>query len=323
MFGFINKRLSRQVAVWLLLVLLPLLAVAAFSVVYNEVANTEAVVMKNGWLAARAGARAYGAILEAGVDSKRLSLADLLNPVYTRIIDSKAVEPRYHTQFDWYTDLYVQGFEDEILYSNPDLIYASGGDLHTYTPTTHSQFSQLPTGDPEHDKAVARSKRKYDTDMHKKAAQSLVPIMQSYPRDTGGMVWDLAVPILVKGEHWGVFRVGVIQASVQVHRWEVITELAVIFTILIVLTVMFVFLVVRSNMAPLEKLSKLAYNISLGDASDKDVSVIHSIATKTNEIGSAAQSFDRMRISLRFSMKMVDELSRPYPKESPNTSKVG
>lgn len=324
MFGFINRRLSRQVAVWLLLTLLPLLGVAAFSVVYNEVSNTEEVVMKNGWLAARAGARAYGAVLEAGVDSKRLSLEDLLTPIYTKIADSKAAEPRYHSQFDWYTDLYVQGFEDEILHSNPDLIYATALDRNTYTPTTHTEFSQTPTGDPQHDKAVARSKRKYDTELHRKAAQSLVPIMQSYPRDTGDMVWDLAVPIIVKGEHWGAFRVGVIQASIQAHRWEVITELAIIFAVLTSLTVVFVFLVVRSNMKPLEKLIEIADGISLGG--DDDNEVMREISKKTNEIGIAAQAFDRMRKSLKLSMKMFDEavkeIIKPPTKDSPSTSKV-
>jgi len=33
-------------------------------------------------------------------------------------------------------------------------------------------------------------------------------VLQIYRRDTGEIMFDLSVPIVVRGRHWGGFRVG-------------------------------------------------------------------------------------------------------------------
>ncbi|MCM8922118.1 MAG: methyl-accepting chemotaxis protein, partial [Candidatus Thiodiazotropha sp.] len=33
-------------------------------------------------------------------------------------------------------------------------------------------------------------------------------LLQTYKRDTGEVMHDLSVPILVQGQHWGGFRIG-------------------------------------------------------------------------------------------------------------------
>ena len=33
-------------------------------------------------------------------------------------------------------------------------------------------------------------------------------LQQVYERDTGEKMWDISAPVIVKGRHWGAFRIG-------------------------------------------------------------------------------------------------------------------
>jgi hypothetical protein len=75
-------------------------------------------------------------------------------------------------------------------------------------PTHIKAASQPLTGDPAMDLLRRRDKRIFDKPTEQRAASSTASsLMQTYLRDTGGVLLDLAMPIPVGGRHWGALRV--------------------------------------------------------------------------------------------------------------------
>ena len=55
----------------------------------------------------------------------------------------------------------------------------------------------------------SRNKRIFTDRVGRRCGANTKPILlQTYRRDTGRVMHDLSVPIFVKDEHWGGFRVG-------------------------------------------------------------------------------------------------------------------
>jgi len=78
-----------------------------------------------------------------------------------------------------------------------------------YVPTHNQAFSQPLTGDPQHDTLHNRTKRKFDDRTGIRCGSHQQPVLlQTYTRDTGELMHDLSVPIMVKGRHWGGLRLG-------------------------------------------------------------------------------------------------------------------
>ena len=96
-----------------------------------------------------------------------MTVGDVFDPVYEEIKGFDFGDnPRFHTRYDFYTDRVVLGFQDKILESSPDFLYAVGGDINGYTPTHNSKFQQPLTGDRTKDLSGNRTKRKFWTAMH-------------------------------------------------------------------------------------------------------------------------------------------------------------
>jgi HAMP domain-containing protein len=304
MFGLVKRKLSSKVSVVLTLITIPPMVAAAYLITERETDRLEELTINNGRVAAMSGARMYGTLLETGVDSGAFSLEDLMVPSYEEI---KGVEsagnPRFHTHYDTYTDRVVIGFQDEILKSSPDFLYAVGGDLNGYTPTHDSKF-QLPlTGDRARDLAGNRAKRKFWTPMHQAAANSLDPVLvQPYVRDTGEAAWDISSPIFVKGRHFGAFRVAVSIDSLAAHKRQLLAELGVVFGVLALITIGCIFIMLRRSMRPLEQLASTANQISIGEGLDQPIK-----PATTDEIGQMAKSLNRLRASLQAAMGRLGE----------------
>lgn len=78
-----------------------------------------------------------------------------------------------------------------------------------YAPAHNRKFSEPPTGDYDHDLAKSRHKRIFDDPVGIKLARNTKPFLfQTYLRDTGEVVNDLSMPIVIGGRHWGAIRVG-------------------------------------------------------------------------------------------------------------------
>lgn len=117
--------------------------------------------------------------------------------------------PKYHTRFDDFTDRALPAIQEPILTADPGIAYAIVTDDRGYVPTHNTRFAAEPTGDAAVDLAKSRSKRIFDDPTGRRCGTNRRPyLLQTYQRDTGEVMHDLSVPIVVRGRHWGGFRIG-------------------------------------------------------------------------------------------------------------------
>jgi HAMP domain-containing protein len=304
MFELIRRKLSLKVSLILALITIPPMIVAANFITAREVANLEQLLIDSGRIAAVSGAEMYSAALEAAIEDRIVTIGDLFDPVYEEIKGFDFGDnPRFHTRYDFYTDRAVVELEDRILGSAPDFLYAAGLDFNGYAPTHNSRFTQPLTGDRAKDLSGNRTKRKFTDPVAQAAVKNLQPVLvQQYKRDTGEIAWDISAPILVKTQHFGGFRVGVSFASIAAQKRALLFQLTLVFGMLAIVTIGFIFFMLRRSMRPLEDLATLAGRISSGE----DLATPIKPAT-TDEIGQMAKSLNRLRASLHSAMERLGE----------------
>ena len=116
---------------------------------------------------------------------------------------------RYTTAYDSQCDAELPRIYDDLLRDFPGLTYSLSVDNNGYAPAHNSQFSNAPTGDPAIDLAKSRHKRIFNDPVGLKLAKNeKASLFQTYVRDTGEILNDLSMPILINGRHWGAVRVG-------------------------------------------------------------------------------------------------------------------
>lgn len=306
------RSISSRIAFHIILVSLPLLIIAGTWVTYISVTQQESEILQRGKSLAKSGAAVYGSILQRGVETKVLTWDDLAKPQYTLIEFSGITveEPRYHSTFDWFTDRSgIQYIEDSITASDPMLLYAVGNDLTGYIPTAISKFSHPPTGDTKKDAINARSKRRFETPMHKNAAawKGAEPLVQEYHRDTGHVAWDIAYPIWIRNPttqetlHWGSFRVGVRQDKIAEVRDSIMIRLILGFAVFEVVLGSVMYLLTRHQLHPLKILADKVDAVSRGE----DGQIVGSQKGDANEIIMVASSIRRLQRSLHHAMSRL------------------
>ncbi len=156
---------------------------------------------------AREGARRIGEQFEADVLHSRVSLEDLFNRNYTLIPNTHP--SKYKTRFDAYTDQVLPAIQEALLPLHEGLVFAIACTPQGYVPTHNKAFSHALTGDAQVDAVQNRTKRKFDdrTGLRCGSHQQAM-LLQTYTRDTGELMHDLSVPIMVRGRHWGGLRLG-------------------------------------------------------------------------------------------------------------------
>ncbi len=111
---------------------------------------------------------------------------------------------------------YVSAFEQQMQPLYDDVVRRVNGgifclctDKNGYAPTHNSFYSQPLTGNQEQDLVNSRDRRMFDDPVGLAAARSQNRfILQTYCRDTGQVVSDLSLPIMINGRHWGGMRIG-------------------------------------------------------------------------------------------------------------------
>lgn len=99
---------------------------------------------------------------------------------------------------------------DQTLESTPGATFAVALNVDSYLSAHNSRFSRPLTGNHEQDLAGNRTCRKFERPPELRAARNTAPLLlQTYLRDTGEILCDVAMPLLVQGKHWGNVRVGV------------------------------------------------------------------------------------------------------------------
>ena len=148
-----------------------------------------------------------GELLERAVDSGRIRIEDLFEQSYQPIPNTKP--PKFKTKFDDLTDQLLTPAQERLLDQHKWLVYAISCDRKGYVPTHNRKFSQPLTGDEKVDFVNNRTKRMFDDPVGKRCGDHTQPfLLQTYRRDTGEIMHDISAPVMVKGRHWGGFRIG-------------------------------------------------------------------------------------------------------------------
>ena len=156
---------------------------------------------------AREGASQITARFEADIDQGRVSLDDLFDRNYQAIPNTAPA--KFHTRFDRYTDQVLPSIQEPLLARHEGLVFAIACTQQGYVPTHNNAFTQPLTGDAQMDALHNRTKRKFADRTGIRCGSHQQPVLlQTYTRDTGELMHDLSVPILLKGRHWGGLRLG-------------------------------------------------------------------------------------------------------------------
>ncbi|OEC33149.1 methyl-accepting chemotaxis protein [Pseudomonas cuatrocienegasensis] len=156
---------------------------------------------------AREGAAAIAARFEADVQAGRLSLDDLFDRRYQAIPDT--FPTKYRTRFDSYADQVLPQLQEPLLKGHEGMVFAISTTPEGYVPTHNAAFNHPPTGDRAVDAVKSRSKRLFNDRTGIRCGSHQQPLLlQTYMRDTGELMHDLSVPIMVQGRHWGGLRLG-------------------------------------------------------------------------------------------------------------------
>ncbi len=180
---------------------------AAFLMTAKESSTLEQALMSSATGAAQNAARSHGTVLEAGVDSGALMPSDVFDISYELIKGYDWGDaPRFHTRYD---DRDLVPIEDKALTRSSAFYYAVVTDLNAYVPAHNTRFSQPPTGNLQQDHANNRTKQLLGDVPSLLAARSEAHyLIQRVRMDTGEVICDVSVPVVVRGKHRGCARVG-------------------------------------------------------------------------------------------------------------------
>lgn len=112
----------------------------------------------------------------------------------------------------------AQGACDKLVKDTPGGKVAFIVDTQGYCPVNNSWFSKKPTGDPTLDLVGSRDKRMFtDPSGMRAAGNTRRFLLHTYVRDTGEIMTEIDLPIVVDGRHWGTLRLG-FDASVMLSQ---------------------------------------------------------------------------------------------------------
>lgn len=203
-----NTNWKLLIVVWLIIIAVAIAASIGYVTLRKH--NQEAAMTaarEDGKALAHQGADAIQVVLSRAVADGELTLDDLFDTSYVLIPNSDP--PKYHTRFDAFLDVHIQEIEDRML-ENPQVVFAIAVDRNDYLPTHNAKYSQPLTGNYQKDRIGNRTKRIFNDPIGLAAAKNEKDaLVQTYMRNTGELMLDVAVPISIDNRHWGAFRVGV------------------------------------------------------------------------------------------------------------------
>jgi methyl-accepting chemotaxis protein len=146
-------------------------------------------------------------VIDQWISSQAVTEARLFARLYFPIVQT---EPqKYSTPYDKLADRDLVGIEDRVLARAPAFLYAIVTDVNGYVPAHNTRFAQPLTGDAAVDYVNNRTKRMLGDPASVLAARSDARFMFQRSRlDTGDVIYDVSVPVIVRGKHWGCARIG-------------------------------------------------------------------------------------------------------------------
>ena len=117
---------------------------------------------------------------------------------------------KFQTSWDKAFEQEMTAFYDEMLKLAEGTAYSISSNMDGYAAAHNSMCSQPPTGNYAVDFVKSRSKRKFTDAGAVRANQSTKPfLLQTYVRDTGEVLCDLSMPLMLQGRRWGTLRIGI------------------------------------------------------------------------------------------------------------------
>ena len=161
--------------------------------------------------AARETASRIGALFEDALSRGELSETDLFDRSYRPIAGS---EPQQlMARFTDFCDRTLPPVQEPLLDRDRRIVFCAAVDENGYLPTHNRKFSQPQGKDPLWNAANCRNRRMFNDRVGLAAGRGKGPfLLQTYRRDMGGgnfaLMKDVSAPIVVRGRHWGGFRIG-------------------------------------------------------------------------------------------------------------------
>jgi methyl-accepting chemotaxis protein len=124
--------------------------------------------------------------------------------------DPRKVGPQqFATPYSTLADRDLVAPEEKALGRVALLQYAILTDINGYVPVHNTRFAQALTGNSEQDFINNRTKRMLGDNASLAAARSEARyLIQRVKLETGDVIYDLSVPVIVRGKHWGCARIG-------------------------------------------------------------------------------------------------------------------
>ena len=291
------NKVGMKVAIKVNLLLLVVVAAGSFYIIQQQKRSLEDQLLERGRIESLIGAKMVGRVLDEAIDNGVFSVKDAFDTDYVQIPGFNP--PKYHTKYDSYLDKAILGVEDEFL-KDQSVVFAVAVDRNGYLPTHNTRFQQPITGDAEKDLVGNRTKRIFNDPVGIAAAHNTKEAFQQvYHRDTGEVMWDISSPIVVKGKHWGGFRIGFSLAKTRAAQARLQLTLLAIMGVLLAISIIAVFVVVSQSLKPLENFTRIASELADGKVDQKIV------ATSNDEIGRLADVLERLRVSLKVAMERL------------------
>lgn len=288
------NKISYKVTAYVNVLLLIVMAAGGWFIVDKQGQSLEQQLLKRGRTEAILGASITGRILEEAIDNGVFSVKDAFDTEYEEI--PGFVPAKYHTKYDFYLDKSLLSIEDEFL-KDDSVVFAIAVDRNGYLPTHNTRYQQPITGDVDKDRVGNRTKRMFNDPVGSNAAKNTEEgFLQIYKRDTGETMWDIAAPIMVKGKHWGGFRIGFSLIKMNQQKAELQQTLIVALILILAVSILAVIFTVGKALDPLEKLTKAASDLADGKI-EEPIQI-----TSSDEIGKLADALERLRVSLNAAM---------------------
>lgn len=139
--------------------------------------------------------------------TNKLNLSQLFDTFYIPVPNT--YPQKFTTQYDRHADDVLRIIEDKYLEMDKRIMFVVAVDVNGYLPTHNSKYSKPLTADTDYNTLNNRTKRIFDDRTGLAAAKNTNPLLlQKYSRDTGEEMYDLSVPIMISGKHWGALRIG-------------------------------------------------------------------------------------------------------------------
>ncbi|WP_291317318.1 methyl-accepting chemotaxis protein [Desulfuromonas sp.] len=296
MFSWITDRISVKISVSLIVVLALLMGLFTYFFTERRAEALKELMLTKARTIALVGAESMETLLVDAIDSGRFTREQIFDADYRKITEGALAGsdiPKYHTAYDRFLDEKILSIQDTLLEEDSMVSFAVLVDRNGYLPTHNSRYSRALTGNPDQDRDWNRTKRIFNDQTGLAAARydggdGNKILRQVYTRDTGETMWDITAPVLVKGEHWGGFRIGFSIQETEETIAELRNTVGLSMLLLLVVASLTIYLVVLRITLPLKRVTAVAETIAEGNLDE-------TIAIESNdEIGKLASAFNKM-----------------------------